>query len=352
MTDDMSVLVTGGCGFVGRHLVQNLLADGCEVWVVDNLFTGKHPNTWLSGFSKAKENENGWVEYTNKEGRRLFFLQTDIVPLLQSDLDTPGAARFPKFAEVYHLAAIVGGRAVLIEQDPIIIAQNHVIDALFFQWIARNAKSIGRVLYMSSSVAYPKALQNKGKEQTLKESDLVFEDSGRIGLPESIYGWLKLTGEYLAVVCARKYGLKICCVRPFNGFGDDQELSYPIPSIAARAARREDPLTVWGSGDQSRDFIYIDDFISALRASITHVSDGSAVNIGLGKNTTFKEVAAIFAKLEGYQPVITGLAEKAEGSYTLRSDVTKLKSFGWQPRVSVEEGFAKVFKRVKEQLKK
>jgi len=347
MATTTSVLVTGGCGFVGRHLVQDLLADGCEVWVVDNLFTGKHPDKWLSGFSKDEKNDR--IEYSNKKGQRLIFLLTDIVSLLQTELAAPGTAHFPEFTEVYHLAAVVGGRAVLIEQDPIFVTQNHVIDSVFFQWAARNARSVGRVLYASSSVAYPKALQNKGAEQTLKESDLVFEDSGHIGLPESIYGWLKLTGEYLAVVSARKYGLKVCCVRPFNGFGDDQELSYPIPSIAARAARREDPLTVWGSGDQSRDFIYIDDFVSALRASITHVSDGSGVNVGLGNNTTFKQVAAIFAKLEGYQPAITGLTEKAEGSYTLRSDITKLKSFGWQPRVSVEEGFGRVLKRVKEQ---
>ena len=349
MAAKTSVLVTGGCGFVGRHLVQNLLSDGYEVWIIDDLFTGKHPDRWLSGFSKHQK--KGRIEYSNKRGQHLIFLHTDIVPLLQTELAAPGTAHFPEFAEIYHLAAVVGGRAVLIEQDPIFVTQNHVIDAVFFQWAARNARSIGRVLYASSSVAYPKALQNKGAEQTLKESDLVFEDSGHIGLPESIYGWLKLTGEYLAVICARKYGLKVCCVRPFNGFGDDQELSYPIPSIAARAARREDPLTVWGSGDQSRDFIYIDDFISALRVSIMHVSDGSGVNVGLGKNITFKEVAAIFAKLEGYRPIITGLTEKAEGSYTLRSDVTKLKSFGWQPRMSVEEGFTKVFKRVKERLK-
>jgi nucleoside-diphosphate-sugar epimerase len=317
------------------------------VWIVDNLFTGKHPDTWLTDFKKKPDGirtiyENG--------SQRVVFIEADLIDLLRTELSRPGSAGFPNFDEVYHLAAIVGGRAVLIENDPMLVATNHLIDSLFFQWAVKNTDHIGRALYVSSSVAYPKSIQNQGHEATHTEDMLVFEDSGTIGLPESIYGWIKLAGEYLAVVAARKYGLKICCVRPFNGYGDDQDLSYPIPSIAARAARREDPLTVWGSGDQSRDFIYVDDFVSALRVVIKNVSDGSAVNIGLGENTTFKKVAAILAKLEGYEPEIKGLSDKVEGSFALRADMTKLKSFGWQPKISVEEGFGRVLKNVKQRL--
>ena len=337
MSEKSSVLVTGGAGFLGRHLVQSLLKDGHEVWIIDNLFTGKHPDTWLADYSK--KDQDGWVRYDGPKGERVLFMEKDIVELLRREIDSPGAAHFPHFDEVYHLAAIVGGRAVLIEQDPMLVAQNHVIDALFFQWAVKNVTKIDRALYVSSSVAYPKNLQNQGSAQTLKEEHLVFEDSGEIGLPESIYGWIKLAGEYLAVVAARKYGLKVCCVRPFNGYGDDQDLSYPIPSIAARAAARENPLTVWGSGNQSRDFIYVDDFVSALRTVIQNVEDGSAVNIGSGVNTSFKEVAALLAKLEGYTPEVKGLTEKVEGSFALRSDVSRLKSFGWEQKVPLEEGF-------------
>ena len=265
-------------------------------------------------------------------------------------MDFAAKILFPHFEEAYHLAAIVGGRAVLIEQNPMLVATNHMIDALFFQWAVQNVDKIDRVLYVSSSVAYPKKIQNADSHTTHTEDALMFEDSGDIGLPESIYGWLKLAGEYLAVVASRKYGLKVVCVRPFNGYGDDQDLSYPLPSIASRAAKREDPLTVWGSGNQSRDFIYIDDFVSALRVAIRNVHDGSGVNIGSGKNTTFKEVAAILAKLEGYEPEVKGLADKVEGSFALRADISKLKSFGWEPKVSLEEGFGRVLKNVKKRL--
>jgi len=342
------ILVTGGCGFVGRHLVKSLLADGHSVWIIDNLSVGKHPDTWLDGFAKQ---ESGSTSY-QKGPQKVVFINEDIIDLLRRELTEAGSAGFPPFVEVYHLAAIVGGRAVLIEQDPMQIATNHIIDSLFFQWAVRNKEKIGRALYVSSSVAYPKALQDQGRAETHREDHLVFEESGNIGLPESIYGWIKLAGEYLAVVAAQKYDLKVCCVRPFNGYGEDQDLSYPIPSIAARAARHEDPLTVWGSGDQSRDFVHVDDFVAALRYTIANVTDGSAVNIGSGNNTTFKEVARIMANLAGYNPEIKGLTNKVEGSFALRADTSRLKSFGWEQKTPIDDGFAKVLKEVEARLKK
>ncbi len=336
-----AVLVTGGCGFVGRHLVHSLLLSDHEVWIIDNLFSGKHPDTWLSDWKKSQSDGRAVYE---KEGKRVVFIEEDVVDTLQRDMQEK---KLPDFEEVYHLAAIVGGRAVLIEQNPILVAHNHALDAVFFEWACARVASIGRALYVSSSVAYPKSLQNEGQEVTLKEEHLQFNDSGAIGLPESIYGWLKLCGEYLAQTSAKKYGLKICCVRPFNGYGEDQDLSYPIPSIASRAVKREDPLTVWGSGNQSRDFVYIDDFVSALRIVIKNVTDAGAVNIGSGANTTFKEVARLMATLEGYEPEIKGLTDKAEGSFTLRSDVSKLKSFGWEQKYPIEVGFKKVLEVVR-----
>ena len=128
-------------------------------------------------------------------------------------------------------------------------------------------------------------------------------------------------------------------------------MSYPIPSIAARAAKREDPLIVWGSGDQGRDFIYIDDFVSALKICIKKVSDGSGVNVGLGQLTTFKDVARIFSELVGYGPQIKGLLDKAEGSFAVYADVGLLKSFGWQPKYTLRDGLARVLERVRKEIK-
>ena len=334
---------------MGRHLVNNLLAEGDEVWVLDNLFSGLHPDEWLKDFTKREE--CAVVSY-QKNNQRLIFIEQDAIDFFRAQISGSSLVTLPAFEEVYHLAAVVGGRAVLIEENPMFVATNHIIDALFFQWAVQNKNNIGRLLYISTSVSYPKTLQDKDKHVAMKEEYLDLRNKEQIGLPESIYGWIKLAGEYLAVVAAKKYGMSVVCVRPFSGYGEDQDLNYPIPSIAARAVKRENPLVVWGSGNQGRDFIYIDDFVSALRVAIQKITDGGAVNIGIGQLTTFKEVAAIMAELEGYSPEIKGLVEKIEGSFAVYSDPTLLFSLGWKPKFTVKEGFAKVLERVKKELDK
>lgn len=341
--------ITGGCGFVGRHLAKNLLAEDSEVWVLDNLSAGKSPEHWLGGYGARQE---GAAVVYERAGKRLVFIQQDAIDFFRSQLSESSALSLPRFDEVYHLAAIVGGRAVLIENDPLAVAVNHCIDSLFFQWAARHQDRVGSILYASTSVSYPRVLQTRRQHIAMREEYIALRGNGRVGLPESIYGWIKLAGEYLGMIAHDHYGLSVVSVRPFSGYGEDQDSDYPIPAIAARAAVRVDPLLVWGSGDQGRDFIYIDDFVAALRIAIRKIHDGSGINIGTGALTTFREVAQIMAELAGYSPKIKGLAEKAEGSFAVYADVSLLRSLGWQPRYTVRQGLARVFKRVETMLEK
>ena len=128
-----------------------------------------------------------------------------------------------------------------------------------------------------------------------------------ISRPDMTYGWSKLTGEYLAKIVAEKYGIHVTCVRPFSGYGEGQDFSYPIPSIVQRFVNKENPIEVWGDGEQIRDFVHIDDVIECMIIALNKISDGSAVNIGSGFPVSFNAVINKLAEISGHSPGIKPL---------------------------------------------
>ncbi len=335
-----TALVTGGCGFVGRHITKRLLNDGYEVWIVDDLSTGQHPDSWISDGVGAIDPEN-FASRTHiliMDARR-FFDETSTDERSEAVRGVP-----TKFDRVVHLAAVVGGRTK-IEGDPLAVALDLAIDAEFFHWASKARPE--RTLYASSSAVYPTNLQSETHAIALEESSVSFVDE-RIGVPDMTYGWSKLTGEFLAHIAAKEYGLNVACVRPFSGYGEDQDFSYPIPAIARRAAQKEDPLIIWGSGNQGRDFVHIDDCMDAMMLALENISDGRAVNIGSGVLTTFREVARLFADLSGYNPEIVTQEDKPTGVHARYADPRISKELlGFEPKISLEEGFGRVLSAVK-----
>jgi UDP-glucose 4-epimerase len=327
-------LVTGGCGFVGRNVVRRLLRDGRSAWLVDDLSTGIDPDRWLPVRTRS-ELAPGVVRY-GAGAQEVIFLRGDARDFFGGRL--AGGLAEPAFGDVFHFAAVVGGRAT-IDGNPLAVAIDLALDALCFNWAVR--KRPERLLYASSSAAYPVDLQGESGAVALREGDIQF--GGRLGQPDMTYGWSKLTGEYLARIAHRHYGLHVACVRPFSGYGEEQDLTYPVPSIALRAARREDPLTVWGSGLQGRDFVHIDDCVEAMLRVLDRVEDGSAVNIGSGKLVNFREVARLFARLEGYEPRVAPMEDKPVGVHSRYANIEHMRAtLGWTPTISIEEGFRRV----------
>jgi nucleoside-diphosphate-sugar epimerase len=278
-------------------------------------------------------------------GRRVRFFEAGVIELIGPSIGVgvsgPGdEVEWPRFAEAYHLASIVGGRKK-IEFEPLVVGLDLAIDSVFFMWASKGG-AISRLLYASSSAAYPIDLQEEDGAVPLRESYIDIPNA-KIGMPDMTYGWSKLTGEFLAHLLATRDGIPTCAVRPFSGYGEEQDTSYPVPAIAARAAAREDPLVVWGSGRQSRDFVHIDDCILAMRRAIEVIEDGSGVNIGSGRPTSFLEVAATYARLAGYEPEIRGTGEGPVGVHARFADVEESRRrLGWEPTVSLDEGLGRV----------
>jgi nucleoside-diphosphate-sugar epimerase len=317
-------------------MTRRLLHEGYSIWIVDDLSIGLHCDEWLPGAEDREEVTDGVVKYGTG---RVVFVHGDARDFFSGRMDL-GDLSEPPFGDVFHFAAVVGGRLV-IDGYPLAVAIDLALDALCFNWAVN--KKPDRLLYASSSAAYPVDLQGEDGAVALKEADIEF--GGRLGQPDMTYGWSKLTGEYLARIAHEHYGLHAACVRPFSGYGEEQDLTYPVPSIALRAAKRETPLTVWGSGLQGRDFVHIDDCIEAALRTLANVNDGSAVNIGSGTLTNFREVAALFAKLEGYETEIAPLEDKPVGVHSRYADITHMRqTLKWQPAISIEEGFGRVLR--------
>lgn len=332
-------LITGGCGFVGRHLIAKLQNRHERLFIVDDLSTGRHPKEWLSGYTHESK---GRVDVFVRGRSTIRFAKSDAIDFFWRELSGEGVLAGEEIAEAYHLASIVGGRAV-IDGDPLLVATDLAIDALFFRWVVRNKERIGRVLYASSSAAYPVDLQQTvGLEGSVALREEMISFQGNIGKPDMTYGWSKLTGEYLATLAAERYGVHVACVRPFSGYGEDQDLTYPVPAIAYRAAGRENPMTVWGTGKQARDFVYIDDCIDAMFVIIEKISDGRGVNVGTGSLTNFIEVARAFTRLEGYQAEVKPLVDAPVGVQSRYCDPSVINALGWRPTTSLDAGFGKV----------
>ncbi len=312
------ILITGGAGFVGRHFTRRFLEAGDDVYCVDN----------IAPFTGGRDPEQGWPLFDPRDYANFHFFQEDCRDFFARNQDDD-------FDYALHLAAIVGGRLV-IENNPLAVADDLSIDAQYWQWAARAqpAKSV----CFSSSAAYPVKFQRAEGHVLLTENMISFESD--LGMPDLSYGWAKLTAEYLARLAYDRHGLKSVCYRPFSGYGEDQDDTYPFPSICKRAlaSKGADTLTVWGTGNQMRDFIHIEDCVDGVLATMDTIDDGDALNLSTGILTSFKEFAALAADICGYHPEIVGTSNKPEGVFARGGDTSKQKEHGFSYTTTFRKG--------------
>jgi nucleoside-diphosphate-sugar epimerase len=277
----MKILITGHKGFVGKYFWKKL--------------------------DDGKNNLTG-IDIKDGTDCRDFFKKSD-----------------DQFDLIIHLAAMVGGRET-IESRPLLVADNFSIDSEFFQWCLKTKPK--KIVYFSSSAAYPIFYQQEGRQRILRED---MQSQFNLKQPDMTYGWSKMVGEYLASFVDNVY-----IFRPFSGYGSDQDLNYPFPMYVKRALEKSDPFEVWGNGMQTRDFIHINDIVDAVITSLDNPPNGP-VNLGTGRSTSFLELAQMCMDAVGYQGQIVTRPEKPIGCMHRVSDNSKMLSF-YTPKISLEDG--------------
>jgi nucleoside-diphosphate-sugar epimerase len=282
----VKVLITGSMGFLGSHFVERLIRDGHDVDHID-------------------------IEAPSPKDARLWFRY--------------GGQRFDL---VIHCAAVSPHRAAIDGDAVTVGAGNLALDAALFDWAARTRP--GRVVYFSSSAAYPTYLQT-GEFGELEESVL----REHPGEPDAIYGWVKLTGERLADAY-RQAGGKVTVVRPFSGYGADQSADFPFGAFRDRALAREDPFIIWGTGEQVRDWVHVSDVVGATLAAVEQGVDGP-LNVCTGVGTSLRELAEMFCAQAGYRPAFQTRPDAPSGVAYRVGDPTRLREV-YEPRVSLAEG--------------
>jgi GDP-L-fucose synthase len=262
-------LITGGCGFIGRHFTKKMECLGYSCTVVDNIS------------SKSALLPEQWP--THLKCDNINFLNINILEYLLTIHDT--------FDIIIHASAIVGGRET-IENDPLLISQNITIDNELFRWIEKNP--VKYLVYFSSSAVYPTSLQTSENYRKLKLEDIdIYND--KISIPDLTYGWSKLTGEFLLSILSKRVDTKISIYRPFSGYGEDQHDTYPFPSIMKKVMNNSSNIEIWS--DAVRDFVYIDDIVDYVIQTCFHNENMIIKNIGTGIPTSMSQLAKTFSKI-------------------------------------------------------
>jgi UDP-glucose 4-epimerase len=309
---NVKTLITGAAGFLGRRFARFHNERGDTVHGLDDL---------SSQYAKWETGDN--INNISGDAGRFFDGWNEGIV---SDYDL-----------VYHFAAPVGGREK-IEGDPLFNADSLRLDSALFRWAAKFAER-ATIIYPSSSAVYPVLLQDRTGEP-LSERQF-HPERLEWGAPDQMYGFTKMAGEVLAWH-AEKYGVNTLCIRPFSGYGEEQSLDYPVPSICQRVAKHQNPLTVWGSGQQARDFIHVADVVGATHARVEAGIDGyQSMNIGTGTPLEFNRLASMAARIEGYDASIENIEDKPQGVTRRFCDPTEMLKY-YTPQVDLSNGLAMV----------
>ncbi|MHC4587542.1 MAG: SDR family oxidoreductase [Planctomycetota bacterium] len=307
-------LVTGGAGFIGSNICKELISQGCFVRIVDNLLTGKKSN--LSSI-------------------------IDKVDFIEADMGDAEVAQsaMKDIDVVLHQGALPSVPLSVDNPEP---THRHCVDATFTLLVAARDAGVKRFVYAASSSAY-------GDTPTLPKVETMKP------MPLSPYAVAKLVGEYYCSVFYQVFGLETISLRYFNVFGPQQDpknqYAAAIPAFVTAILKNEPP-TIYGDGQQSRDFTYIENVVQAnLLAARAKQTKGEVINIACGLAVTVNEIIAMINDATGNN-VKPNYTDQRPGDvkHSLADITLAEKIIGFKPKVPFSEGLQKAIEWYRDNL--
>lgn len=307
-------LVTGGAGFIGSNICRKLVSEGCFVRVVDNLLTGKKSN--LADI-------------------------IDNIEFIEADMGDEEIARsaMKDIEIVLHQGALP---SVPRSVDDPAASHKHCVDATFTLLLAARDVGIKRFVYAASSSAY-------GDTPTLPKIEIMPP------APLSPYAVGKLVGEYYCSVFSQVFGLETISLRYFNVFGPNQDpasqYAAAIPAFVT-AILKDQPPTIYGDGQQSRDFTYVDNIVEAnLLAARVKQTQGQVINIACGEAVTVNEIIKMINNSLGknIMPIYVD-PRPGDVKHSLADITAARRLIGFKPIISFEQGLQKAIEWYRDNL--
>jgi nucleoside-diphosphate-sugar epimerase len=322
------ILVTGGAGFIGSHLVKRLVKQGHDVTVIDNLERGK------SEFLEEVKFDIKLLYYdlTNYNHVKHLFKEKDIV---------------------IHLASKVGGIGTYLSKPYEVMNANMKMDSNVLRGIIEN--KIDTYFYASSAHIYPKELQTIADSPMIKESDAYPAN------PELTYGWAKLIGEKaIESAVVENDWMKVAIARFIGIYGPNQDFKLEsgsvIPVFSHRAIKYpEVPFSVWGTGKETRSYCFIEDALDCVEKMIEAMDTKQIVgpyNVGKGERCTIEEIANTVVEISGKDIEIEWDTTKNTVIWGQWCDCSLAKEeLGWEAKTSLKDGLTIVYNDIKNRIK-
>lgn len=296
----MKILITGGSGFIGSHIVEHYQDLAEEIRVLDNLRTGSRKNL---------------------DGLQHVFIEASVT-------DREAVAKAVEGVDyVFHLAALVSVPESMTKPGECVDINVH---GLLNVLEASAAAGVKKLVFASSAAIY-------GDNPTVPKLESMLPE------PKSPYAVTKLDGEYYLDLFNRERGLETAAIRFFNVFGPRQDpkgaYAAAVPIFIEKALKGED-ITVHGDGEQTRDFIYVKDIVGALSFAVETPGVTGVFNAGYGGQMTINDLANKIITSAGSDSKVLHGPERAGDVKHSRSSADKLCNSGWQPKHSLDDALA------------